>query len=809
MVGAGAMGVGASALATGEAEGAQLQASTVYDAVDDLGMDPTGSDPIDDALDEAYGDDVRIEFPPGEYLFTRSHGYNDDVDTFELVGLGSSRRDVQFVVPDGYDSYFLNVRSGRNHVLKNFSIDITDDSVTGVTTIVKQDDGLLVEDVELIGFSPDDEKFDGAGRDFAFSIDTRDGVGTVRNLVDTGGGIIKDYPYRRIAIWVSGSHVGELDIVDCHVENCGGAPVYGTRHQGCVRVEGGLWKNNDHQQLRVSGGHPEKRSWIRDARVVIDFQSVPDDLIRDPLTGIRGIWVESNRHWNEDLLIENVQMDVVSLAGDQTLPACIEVDETHGSVDVVDCTINNAVDASAVSARPPRSELDGPTRVNVQGSSFTGTAGSIEFDARDGSQVSTTCLSLTNDDGVVVRDSDNVAVSDATIDVSGDALVTSGSTVSTSNISYDGGCSTDSGSTDSGSTDSGSTDSGSTDSGSTSLPNTLEIVGTGVETNYEFGVSESLAGAEGSVESWDELSGTTANGWVTDSGDSDVYQYAGEVTEFTFRSGEATVYRNGTKVDPSQFAETTHTLEIVGTGVETNYEFGVSESLAGAEGSVESWDELSGTTANGWVTDSGDSDVYEFVGEVTEFTFRSGEATVYLDGTRVDPNAKWGTPDNRIEIEGGSSTTAVDYVFEVDGTLQKGSEAESQDTVGSGRAEGSVTGDVDSYTFSGSVTNFSTNGAVTVRVNGSEVDHTAWQLPNTLVFDGTVAPDQETEYVAETTGEVRVDPAVAAVESGDSAGDGSVGGVVGDDRDAYRFAGDLSRLLVRGNASVSFEDNDG
>lgn len=72
---------------------------TVLNAVEDLGMDPTGHEPIDEVLDETYDDHTAIEFPPGEYLVTREHDWDRGVENFRLVGLGKSHKDVQFVFP--------------------------------------------------------------------------------------------------------------------------------------------------------------------------------------------------------------------------------------------------------------------------------------------------------------------------------------------------------------------------------------------------------------------------------------------------------------------------------------------------------------------------------------------------------------------------------------------------------------------------------------------------------------------------------------------------------------------------------------
>ena len=46
----------------------EFEFDRVVDAVDDLGMDPTGESPIDDALNGAFETGTLIEFPPGDYM---------------------------------------------------------------------------------------------------------------------------------------------------------------------------------------------------------------------------------------------------------------------------------------------------------------------------------------------------------------------------------------------------------------------------------------------------------------------------------------------------------------------------------------------------------------------------------------------------------------------------------------------------------------------------------------------------------------------------------------------------------------------
>ncbi|MFB6130927.1 MAG: hypothetical protein ABEJ28_08915, partial [Salinigranum sp.] len=223
-------------------------------AVEDLGMDPTGTVPIDDALDRAHRDGTLVVFPPGRYLATSEHRWHGDVSAFGMLGLGNSHRDVQFVFPPGNagarapaNYRFLYVTGGRDHLLENVTIQQTPDETTGVGMYFKQEDGLHVEDVELAGFNPSWSHDPGFG--IIAAITDRTGVGVIRRFTCTGGGVVEEYPKRKTPIGSFDRHRGELRILEPHIEEAGEHSMYVSRTLGCVRVEDGLFVNNDNSNL--------------------------------------------------------------------------------------------------------------------------------------------------------------------------------------------------------------------------------------------------------------------------------------------------------------------------------------------------------------------------------------------------------------------------------------------------------------------------------------------------------------------------------------------------------------------------------
>lgn len=349
---------------------------TVLHAVDDLGMDPDGNEPIDETLDEARDDDTLIAFPPGTYLATDEHRYESPTRRFGLVGLGQSRRDVQFVFPKGNegapnpDDYrFLSFQAGRDVVVENLTFQMTDDRVTGVETVFTLDDGFWMVDVEFAGFMPKEEL--GPTNNVIAHITSQDGVGVIRRFVNTGGGVVDTYPSRGTPIGVFWGHRGEMRLEDLHIEESGSHSIYASRTRGCVRVDGGLFRNNDNTNLRISGGgHPSKRSWIKGARVEIDVDEAKHLPKGEQYQGIRGIWVEaggSHGPGHSNLLIEDVDAVVRSNGNASDLPLLL-VDHSHGSVTVRNSRFRSFVESvEPVDVRSPDTELvDGPTEVVIE-----------------------------------------------------------------------------------------------------------------------------------------------------------------------------------------------------------------------------------------------------------------------------------------------------------------------------------------------------------------------------------------------------------------------------------------------------------
>ena len=241
------------------------------------------------------------------------------------------------------------------------------------------------------------------------------------------------------------------------------------------------------------------------------------------------------------------------------------------------------------------------------------------------------------------------------------------------------------------------------------------------------------------------------------------------------------------------------------------------------QGTINDGDVIDGTTATG-VVGSGD-DAYDYETEVTDFTL-SGDANVYVNGTEVDPSTLGSddsaddgndstddgstTLSNTVLVEGTGST--AEYEFTVDEAIEKNSDQGSVnegDVIDGTTATGVVGSGDDAYDYETEITSFTLSGDANVYVNGTQVDPGTLgdtTLPNTLVFGGT---GSETNYEFSVSGDVEKASDLGSIDDGDVVDGTSVSGSVTNEKDGYRFSGDLYGLAVDGDANLQFEDNDG
>ncbi|QSG16082.1 PKD domain-containing protein [Halapricum desulfuricans] len=725
---------GLSGIASAETTYNGITFDRVVDAVDDLGMDPTGSEPIDAAFESALETGTLIEFPPGEYLLEDDH-YISDVSRFGVRGLGNHRRDVQFLPAKGSAIGFFEGGGPGPYTVENVSFNERDDEVSMMYLDIRSNKGVYVNNIEFLGVTPLDDK---NGHSLAVDVWDQDAVGIWENVY---AGLDKpavkaDYP-DGVAFFRAGvGHEGEVILRDSAIHERNSAATRLTAGPGVTTLENVEFVNNQNANIRFgAGNHPSKVSSATGCYVKVDGSRHSGDAIR----------VDASDNGYAGAVFRDIEIEWTKEAGRGVI--ALPDWGGHGSAEFYDCTVHNdgektlTVNADSVS---PDDDA-----VVLENCSFTGSGRGFDAADRDGSVIRDSCIDMPNA-SIETFDTENVSnggcggntnggpsasitvtdKTDLTVELSGaDSTDSDGDIVAydwdVNGSSYQG--KSVSHTFDSEGTysvtlvvedDDGATDSTTTEVSvsETALEKHLEIRGTGITTEYAFEVSEQLQPVSGTIEEWDDVTETSAMGYVTETSHSDEFTFDGEITSFEFLEGEADVFVDGEQIDP-----TMDRLEIRGTGTTTEYAFEVSEQLQPVSGTIEKWDDVSGTSATGYVTETGHSDEFWIEGEIASFEFLEGRAEVYRNGDRIYPT------ESTLTIQG--TGTPTEYAVEVGGEIEGVSDTlEGWDDVSGDTANGWVTNSshVDEFTFTGELTSVEfLQGEADVFVDGEAVDVSA------------------------------------------------------------------------------------
>lgn len=368
---------------------------------DDLGCDPTGNSPCDDALETAVESEHRLEFPPGQYRFELDHRF-EGVDGLELVGTGEDRSDVEFVFPSGYSGIVLGLWYGRGWRLGNFTVQQSMDRRTGVGIELVPMDDLHVWDVEIGGFSPYNHL--GGQRGLYCDVLEPDGVAVIDRYIHRDPSHVGNYPQGTQAFLADEYHRGTLYCRDWHLENCGENGIYASQTPGDVRVEGGVFRNNEVASIRVCG----EGSYIRGASVTVDTEEAhPRN--RGQFQNVRGIWWESGTFAKSGGSIENCELSMQSAPLSQGL---VRIERTAGAVSLRNCQVQNRTPWATIDViEPNRIVSRGPVEFTAEGLSIDASGGGrplLRIVDRSGSSINSLQLrsrSLTRDGIEVVHPS--------------------------------------------------------------------------------------------------------------------------------------------------------------------------------------------------------------------------------------------------------------------------------------------------------------------------------------------------------------------------------------------------------------------
>lgn len=434
-------------------------------------------------------DGTLLEFPPGEYRIDDHlyFGSDDpigglvdlvgDPDTLGFLGTGE-RGDVRFVAPDDHRGTWFSIYGTSEFLWKNIDWDATGDNQAGSLRFIPQD-RLHVEDFELIGSTHAPEPVPEPESGWSFTeqsvmmypmVIDPDGLAVIKNVVaKTGGGISPDIDKRapaegfarrgrRGAFYLGLNHHGTAKFVDCHIEEFGSHGIYGAAAPGPIHVEGGVWRNNDNSQIRISG--PD--TYIEDARIEVDVSQIDDDSPTELDGGYRdlkGVWWQyrgaetGGEIRNTDIFyadypeITSGYVDGEFQRISDPVPSdAIHMRSTGSGVTLRDTRIYVKPDDAGALTAPAPTSVDGDTlAIRMENTSITGPAGdgaTVLIRGRPGSAIENCCIHQTgaDRDGVRIVDSDGTVVRNSRINVPGEPIDVRDSEVDVENVKEVGSC---------------------------------------------------------------------------------------------------------------------------------------------------------------------------------------------------------------------------------------------------------------------------------------------------------------------------------------------------------------------------------
>ncbi|MFW5959368.1 MAG: hypothetical protein ACOCQ3_05140 [Natronomonas sp.] len=437
-----------------------IEFDRVVDAVADLGMDPTGTMPIDNQMAFAYHDGTLVQFPPGDYMVAAPHAISGEKRRFGIRGMGDDNGDVTFHFPYAEGAFwFVHQDGGEDILLENFSID-TDGKHVSIRC--RTNGGSVIQDVEWRGFIP--EKTDVLGQLLDPGCLSVDGVNTVRRVTIGRDGahvsghhsITGEHSITAIRFYGKDTrtgrmdHVGETVLDDVRIHQIGSDGVRHTHGSGVVTVKGGLYKNCHLSSLRIhNGNHPSKNSSVTGATVVIDHddaKSIGTGSWSEHASA--GIMLDSTGHGYAQPTYTDCDIICRSIVPDGGWGLIRGTNtglSNPGGAVFQNCRIVNDTELQTIRIDPRKSSAERPHRIIFDDVSVTVTAKAQPehaiFDLRDdwdGSIISDCRISAPrgNFDGIHVQNCDDVTIKNTRIDVSGYATVLTNATLNTDNLTY-------------------------------------------------------------------------------------------------------------------------------------------------------------------------------------------------------------------------------------------------------------------------------------------------------------------------------------------------------------------------------------
>lgn len=511
-------------------------------AVADLGMDPTGREPIDAKIDEARDGDL-IRFPEGSYRF-ESDGSGLSIHN-ETRGFESIGERALFVASSGTTGFLLDADRMDNVYFEGINID---QRATNSCLGIRLTGGrVIIRNVELLGggTSPC-----GGVPLVSHATSSVGGDSLFENIVAANEYTVQP-PLGRPGIFVEQAHEGTVTIRDCDLRRFPNAAVHAVRHSGRVHVANSSFRNNA-SAIRLSNSG----SSVTQSRIELDElppQPAPKMgtnpfLLHGVSLGKAG--VGSDRANSISIEDSSFQINELPIP----YPA-VTAPSTGCPLEIVNCdiTYNNASPSVITSRSPGKSNTIPARPLELRNTVISGT-GDVDSvvlaEGADRTKIKDSSLQISGSgDGITIRRSDNCTIERTAIDVAGRAAVFTDTGIDGMSISDS---------------------SENFPLGGTSAPDEVTIEGTTPPTNYEMTIDGSLEAIRGTAGEYPP-SGGSVEGQVGP--ETDEYSVDGGITDFRFHGG-GTVYLNGDQVDPASLTRGyPHRIVFDGDTMPTTYAF--------------------------------------------------------------------------------------------------------------------------------------------------------------------------------------------------------------------------------------------
>lgn len=424
--------------ASAEREGIEFE--QVLDAVEDLQMDPTGTESVIPQIKE-IPPDTLVQFPEGTYLT------DEQVD---LPGLGNvgfeAIGDATIKGAPGFEETTWNVSDANAVYYQGFTHDQTDGAVGHYW---QASDRIELHDIEVKG------RAGPWAVELCPTITDPDGIARIVNYENHQGSTWAEYndgsggANGRIGCWLGENHVGTIQFIDCDFREYGNNALYCAAASGPVQVIDSYFENNNVASVRIGG----KDSYVEDTTIVVDpdrYTGPRDEAHEDERFFMRGVLIHENLGGTEqkeagasvrncDLVIEE----------NPTAAPAIEVWANGRSLEITGTKIEyNNTGISVIrreqygtkaGVHPPGED---PRWLRLDDSVIVG-SGSVDavvdITDGDGSHIRNTQIELTGEgDGVRLRDSRDCVIESSNISVPGETTVIDNAEVDITQLTEDG-----------------------------------------------------------------------------------------------------------------------------------------------------------------------------------------------------------------------------------------------------------------------------------------------------------------------------------------------------------------------------------